>query len=375
MMAVGIQIIVYVYGTICLSLVAYSILYILKQKSVDKINAKRIVFWEEAITEQCSALVNGHKISEKHKSLLCKRLKHLNQLLAFQKAFQKIQEEKLSNELSNYVFEMTSVFSFLGMEYSKKDSMEKAYFAHVISICWYCNTKEYHMLMDTLVSYLIGSTVYCRENVLQALYRIGNIQAIENAFRILNDYQYFHHAKLLTDGLITFSGDKQLLARSLWKYHKEWNHEIVIALIQFITRCDESFKEIFWEMINDLEVHIEIRLAIIRYYKKHYFIDAGKLLRQYVEESDEKNTTIGIVAASALENYPGEDTMLVLKKALCHRDWYIRHNAAATLVHLGITHEEINEIVEGSDHYASEMLDYMVRATGSYSKERGKEVS
>ena len=360
-MVVGIEIIVYIYGIICLILVVYSIFYALKEKELDQINDKRAMFWEKTITEECMALVEENKLSKKHKKLLLSKLTSLNQLIAFQKAFQKIQEEQTTDQLKKYLLETIPIFQVIGMRYSKRESMEKAYFAYVVETCWIDGIKEYDMLIEILVSYLIDTTIYCRENVLKALYRIGNVQAVENAFRVLNDYHYFHHTKLLSDGLMTFCGDKNLLAKSLWKHHMEWRADIMVAIIQFITRDSEDFIEVFWEVMNNPKIHIEIRLAIIRYYKKYYFAPVGERLRQYVKESDEKNTTLGIVAVSALENYPGEDTMFVLKKALHHKDWYIRHNAAAALIYLGITDKEINEIIGGADRYASEMLCYMIR--------------
>ncbi|WP_053983580.1 HEAT repeat domain-containing protein [Niameybacter massiliensis] len=374
MMSIGIEVLVYIYGTICLTLVAYSIFYKVQERKVNQLTSKRTIFWEEAIKEQCRGLAKGNKCSEKHKKFLCKKLIHLNHLIAFQHALQKQQDEQI-DILDDYIIEITSIFVFLGMEYSKKEDMEKAYLAYVISLFWPCHMKEHHRMMDILVSYLIETTVYCRENVLQALYRIGNIQAVENALRILNDHHYFHHSKLLADGLITFSGNQKFLAQVLWKSCKEWDDEMVIAIIQFITKCDEDFTELFWEMMNDSNVQIEIRLALIRYYKKHYYEPAGKQLCQYIEESDERNVILGIVATSALENYPGATTMKVLKKALHHSDWYIRHNAAIALIHLGITGEEIDEILKGADHYASEMLSYMLRTMALNDRERIRQVS
>lgn len=371
---ISVEVLVYIYGIICLTLVAYSIVYRIQERKVERLTSKRIIFWEKAIKDQCKQLSKGNKGTEKHKRILRKKLIHLNHLIAFQQALQK-QQNKQTNRINDYIIEITPVFVFLGMKYSKKGSMEKAYLAYVISLFWPCHIQGNHRMMEILVSYLVDTTIYCRENVLQALYRIGNTQAVENALRILNDYHYFHHTKLLADGLITFSGDQKLLAQVLWKACKEWDERMIVAIIQFITRCDQGFTEIFWKMMKDSKVKLEIRLALIRYYKKHYYEPAGKQLCRYVQESNEKDIVLGIVAASALENYPGDTTMKVLKKALHHSNWDIRHNAARSLINLEITEEEINEILEGEDHYASEMLSYMLRTMTEGNEERIREIS
>lgn len=374
MINIGIEVLLYIYAAICLALVTYSIVYRIQEIKVNRLTDKRIIFWEKAIKLQCRALEKGNKCSEKHKKMLCKKLIHLNHLRAFQQAVQN-QQDKQTARIDDYILEIASIFVFLGMKYSRRGSMEKAYLAYVVSLIWPSSMQGHHRIMDILVSYLVNTTVYCRENVLQALYRIGNTQAVENALRILNDYHYFHHTKLLADGLITFSGDQKLLAQVLWKACKEWDDKMVIAIIQFITRCDEGFTSIFCKMMKDSNVPLEIRLALIRYYRKHYYKPAGKKLCQYVQESNEKNVVLGIVATSALENYPGTTTMQVLKQALCHSNWYIRHNAARSLINLGITEEEINEILEGEDPYASEMLSYMLGTETEDDEERERQIS
>lgn len=374
MINISIEVLVVLYGAICLALAAYSVFYRIRERKVDRLIYKRTVFWKKKIKIQCEELAKGKRCSKRHKRLLCKKLVQLNHLIAFQYALQAMKDNQVE-QLDEYMKEMTSVLMFLGRTYSKKEDMEKAYLAYVISLFCPSDIQEYHGIMDILLSYLIETTIYCRENVLQALYRIGNVQAVENAFRILNDYHYFHHSKLLADGLITFSGDEKLLAQALWKACREWNEEMVIAVIQFITMCEEDFTACFWERMTDSNVSIEIRLALIRYYKKHYYEPANKQLCQYIEESDEKNVILGIVAASALENYPSVATMAVLNKALHHSNWYIRHNAARSLVHLGITNEEINYILKGTDPYAKEMLTYMLSTRGKENEEGIRQVS
>lgn len=369
MMALTIQIVIYMYAVICLGLVTYSMFYNLLEKKMNRLNNKQIIFWEEAINDQCKEFAKGSRVQEKHKEFLCKRLINVNELIAFQSALQKHQKEQ-TDKIDDYIIEITSVFLFLSIEYGNKEDMEKSYLAYVVSIFWPHNIYKDHRISDILLSYLINTTVYCRENVLQALYSIGNIRAVENALRILNDYEYFHHYKLLADGLITFSGDKNALAEVLWRNCKEWDERIVIAIIQFITMCDADFTEAFWETMNNSNVEIEIRLAIIRYYKKHYYEPARDKLYLYVEESNDKNLILGIVATSALVNYPGEITVTVLKKALMHNNWHIRRNAAIALINLGITDREIDEILNGDDVYASEMLSYSIRTMGINHKER-----
>lgn len=72
----------------------------------------------------------------------------------------------------------------------------------------------------------------------------------------------------------------------------------------------------------------EERLALIRYFRRYRYEPAGKLLREYLSDSGKYGWETAAVSALALENYPGEDTVLALKKALSSFNWYIRYNAA-----------------------------------------------
>ena len=97
----------------------------------------------------------------------------------------------------------------LALKYAKKDSMSRAFLLISYLSIHRVMEMKFVPIMRILISYLDDSTIYCRENVLNALCALGNIQAVENALQILNDNHWFHHKKLLSDGLATFSGDKK----------------------------------------------------------------------------------------------------------------------------------------------------------------------
>ena len=67
-----------------------------------------------------------------------------------------------------------------------------------------------------------------------------------------------------------------------------------------------------------------------------------------------------IVSAAVLDRYPGKDTVAALKRALCHRNWYVRYNAASSLVRLGASQAELQDVFEGNDAFARDILQYML---------------
>lgn len=78
------------------------------------------------------------------------------------------------------------------------------------------------------------------------------------------------------------------------------------------------------------------------------------------ERGDGANVDLAIVSAAVLDRYPGKDTVAALKRALCHRNWYVRYNAASSLVRLGASQAELQDVFEGNDAFARDILQYML---------------
>lgn len=67
------------------------------------------------------------------------------------------------------------------------------------------------------------------------------------------------------------------------------------------------------------------------------------------------------MAALSLGNYPGKETISVLKAALSSANWYIRYNAADMLAgHFRVSYLDISDVYNGRDRYAREILSYMM---------------
>ncbi|MCR1839173.1 HEAT repeat domain-containing protein [Murimonas intestini] len=303
-------------------------------------------------------IAQGENIEQEHLKLAEKKLVKTEALFSFGAALDAL-EEKSPGQTDAYMYSIQGGIQVLASRYAKKDSMDRAYFAFLISRHCPGSTEEFKPVMEILISFLDDSTVYCKENVLKALYSLGNVQAVENALQVFNDRGWFHHQKLLSDGLLTFRGDLEKLAERLWSHHREWNDRIMLSVIQFITGFSENYKEIFLPFLEQETAGREIRLAIMRYYRRHTYEPARPLLISLLlDEKGEDNAKI--VAASVLSQYPGEDTAAALKKALQYYNWYVRYNAASSLAAQRIPARELLDVLEGKDRYAKEILEYML---------------
>ncbi len=353
-MKISINTLIYSYMLICFSLVLYNIIYIIKSHISKKLMKKHSFYWKGEILKQISFLHNQENIEESHLRNLEKKLVKTEELIAYVDALDSLAE----NDTFEIYLQNTFVTQqALALKYAKKDSMNRAFFAYTISKYPSYNGDEFRPIMRILISYLDNSTLYCRENVLKALCALGNVQAVENALQILNDYNWFHHKKLISDDLATFRGDKEKLMEALWKHVNDWDENIMISVVQFITMCSSQYQEVFFPMLLSGNTNIEIRLAIMRYYRRHLYEPVREILYSFFQD-DNIDENLIIVAAFVLDRYPGEETIGILKEALHHHNWYVRRNAANSLYNLQVELSTLDTILDGDDRYAKDILNY-----------------
>lgn len=357
-MRFDIETVIYSYLFICVALLVYNIVYIFRSTGRNKRQEKTQKSWEQQIRQQLDRLSRGEEVTLDHQNRILSKLRRIQHLFAYGTSLDLIaQEEPILTEL--YMQANLGTIQTLASDYVKKDSMDRAYFAYLIAQHRPCDGQEFRPLMEILLSFMEDATVYCKENVFKALYALGNCQAVENALQIFNDRNWFHHQKLLSDGLLTFSGDRDELAARLWSHYGQWNEELMLSIIQFITGFSENYREPFFPILQREETDIEIRLAILRYYRRHHYEPVHSLLITYLWDEKEGDN-LKIVSAFVLSRYPGEGTVAALKHALSHHNWYVRYNAASSLVELDVPAAELEDVFAGNDQYAKEILIYML---------------
>lgn len=351
-----IEYLIYFYLVICGGLLLYNVVYILDGYGRGLRHERRVKKWRQEIIRQLERA--PHSVHKEHKSMILGKLRFLNQLLAYAGALESLAKEYPQNRIRVYFLDLSREFQSLCAAYAKRGSMERAYFAWFAARFRPCR-EEQTMFRQLLVGYLADATVYCRENVLLSLYSLGDEEAVEMALQFLQDKGIFHHTKLLGDGLLKFTGDKEKLAWRLWSHKKDWNSNLLTAVVQFCTNCSSGFQDEFLEVLKDGKSDKELRFAVLRYFRRYPYEAAKPLLQSLSLEED--GDDLAIVAAFALDKYPGEDTVAVLRQALSSRNWYVRSNAAASLINLGAGEDTLVQLRQGGDRYAREMLEYKLR--------------
>lgn len=355
-MRIEIENIIYWYLFLCVALLLFHLAYVLFSGLRGYRSQRLTERWAAEIGRQLSLLREGFPVEPAHQRRLRRTLRHVEQLISYAEALScwRGQEPGL---VRDYLFANCPAMQELAFAYQGRESMERAYFAYFISKNQPCAGEEYHPLMGALLSYLENSTVYCRHLVLEALCALGNVQAVEKLLASFNENAFFHHHKLLSDALLSFSGDREALAARLWGHCGQWNVNLMTAVIEFISGCSDAYQKPFCALIVSGQAEAELRLAALRYFRRRPYAPMRPILLQLLK-SGGSDVNLAIVAASVLDRYPGQDTVAALKAALSHPNWYVRYNAAGSLVALGQTEASLKDILEGPDRFAREILAY-----------------
>lgn len=344
--------VIYFYLFICFTLLVFNALYIARSTLLKRARAERVSQWEAAFAKG----LGEAQLTKQH----LKTLSKAEQLTAFYTAFQ---NQAMDPEQTHRFFQLNALqLQNLALVYSKRTVMERAFFAYFVASFHTSDVGNNDMLAEIMLSYLDDSTVYCRENVLHALYALGRPQALEHAFEILNQRGWYHNPKLIADGMASFTGDKTALVLRLWKHRGEWEEPLNVGTVQFaMSLKDPALDQAFYEALDSENLTTEVRFALVRYFQRHPYEPVLSVLYRYLETQDAQDSQLAVAAAAALQFYPGEDTRQHLKEALHSRSWYVRHNAASSLNHLGILPEDVEEIRQSGDRYALEMLQYVTK--------------
>ena len=353
----NVEVMIYVYIAICVSMILYNIIYVFilrhREKSLESNSEK----FERVICDQLEKIRNGKDVSEHHKKMLCKKLDRLSGITAFDKALEKLYEQD-REIVEIYLFEIFSVFEYLTHSYISKDEIKVAYFPYILHKYNILSAYESESLVEILFELLRSVNVYCRENTIKAIYGMKRPDIAVQALKILDKNLSFHHPKLICDGLICYEGDKNELGNRLLECFEEFSIPMQVNILNFFrfgnVRCDDKMLEI----LNDETRDNELRFSAIRYFEKFPSDKAVSFLHNLAENKEGRIWEYQAIATSALKSYPCNVTFRILVSNLSSSQWHVRQNSAVSCQKLGYTYQDLLAVFDGDDRYAREIMRY-----------------
>ena len=352
-----IEILIYCYGAICLSMIAFNLAYMFILKSgVRKLRKNERVFTGR-IFEQLCKIEDGEGIVPEHLSYLSKHLSRVRNLMSYDASLDEIAKQN-GEEIGIYLKEIQSVFLYLATVYLKKERMQSAYFAYFLFKHKICEKMPFSAMIDVLKEYLKKDSLYCRHNAMKALCAMGNAENVLEGLKALEKENVFIHGKIVSEGLLGFEGDHSVLISQFWEHLFEFSEVTQVAILNYIRFKSGDYGEKMLNILKDKKISTELHFCAIRYFGKYKYMPAYDVLIDFAEDNDELNWQYAAFSALSLSLYQSEKTVQVLKNALFSSNWYVRYNAAQSLEMLNVSYEQLSDIIYGNDRFAREMMMY-----------------
>lgn len=290
-----------------------------------------------------------------------RRLSHINELLAFDQLMEELDLEDAVYEA--YIRQLQPVFLYLATVYWKRESTQAAYYCYFLAKHKFRRHMEMDPFQQIVLSYLKKDSLYCKINALKALCSFGSPAVLMGALEALGDGQESQlHEKVVTEALLTYTGDADALIDLLWQRLERFALPIQRSVLDYIRFQSGDYCGRMLEILEDSRRDKELRLAAIRYFGKYHYAPARPVLLGFLNDSDPTRWEYAAISATALARYDGKDVVDALLRAMNSSNWYIRSNAASSLEAHGLTYEEMLKVLGGDDRYAREMLTYRLKA-------------
>ena len=357
-----VEVMIYIYGAVCASMIVFNMIYNLLLKSSEPRLNKRSQKMAGVIQLQIERVRRGEAVEESHIAYLQHKLRRIKYLIAFDRVLKPLVQDGMDPFVQDYLTQIQSVALYLGVVYGKRENTQAAYFSYILSRYMLQRHMDIQSIQEVLLEYVEKDNLYCRVNGLQALYAFGNVDHILTALKLQDSGEIFIHEKILTEGLLSFTGDHDALIHSLWDELSSFSEHTQLAILNYIRfRSGAYTREMFAIMQNE-RMGKELRLAAIRYFGRYPYEPALEPLLAFAEDSDPLKWEYTTVSVSALAGYPGERVIDALKNALHSANWYVRYAAAVSLEALQVTYDDLIDIMNGNDRYAREMITYRLES-------------
>jgi len=353
----NVETLIYAYLAICTAMIIFNCACVFVFRSQSRGRRHLSVQLKSTILAQLLRINSGQAVEDGHLDILRRRLSRCSHLLALDEALEELIKEEAPGT-DAYIRAIRPVFISLAVKNRYRGAMEMACYGYMIKKYAIIQGVPDVIVLGAMERLLTEPSLYCRESALQAIYSSGDIPAVIRALKYVDISGRFHHAKLLTDGLLEFNGDRGRLAQALWEHFDSFSVPMQVVILDFIRFGGSQLGPQLLSLLADGRRDDEVRFSCIRYFAKYPCQEAYPLLLSFVECPRERRWEYAAISATALASYPGERSAAALKRALNSPVWYIRFNAAKSLESFGLTYLDLSDVMDSRDRYAREILQF-----------------
>ena len=257
-----------------------------------------------------------------------------------------------------YIRQTSPTVVSLTSAYRRKDDIVHAFYVFTLTRYRYLRNFYTSELVANLQDLLDRGDSACAEGVLLAIYEIGDSKITLEVLRQVDRMERFIHPKIISDGLLTYSGDVSELQNLILDQLFGFSEQMQVNLLNYLRFSSGAHCERMLQLIQNKDSSDETRFSCIRYLGKYPYAPAYDLLARYAAGEEGNRLEYAIVALAVLRYYPRPRTVKILRAQIKSPNWYVRYNATESLEYLGLEYLDLVDIFDGKDRFARDMLQY-----------------
>lgn len=369
-----------IYILICVAMIVFDCFFLVIMNVRHRARKPRLSKNKKMIVKQLANLLNGKAVERVHDKKLAHLLKNPVRLHCFSEALDVVEKEIREGIFTvpsphekegllisrhegercfeQYVTHLGTIAETLFEKYRKKDPTIYTYYVFFLNkhdlLKYICKPP----VMASLKDLLEDGDIHVCENVLQAIYSVGDPTLTVQALMIVDKKDTPVHPKIISDGLLGYRGDAFALQSLLLNKRERFSVQMQVNILNYIRFASDAHCERIFAILLDEKTDDEVRFSCIRYFGKYKYDPAYFLLRDYVCGAGGLRHEYCLISLTALRNYPGKETVDLLKMNLRSPNWYIRYNAAESLSALGIDYADFVDIFDGEDRFSRDILQF-----------------
>lgn len=354
----GVEAMIYIYGAVCVCMIIFNVSYALLLRGSKPRQERRRQRMAASVEAQLQRLAEGKPLERRHLPTMQRRLRRVKNLSAFDYVLRSLLSRQEDASVKAYLTLLQPSILYLAFVYQRRETMQAAYFSYFLSRYMAQKHMPIQSVQDVLLAYMERENLYCRVNALQALCAFGSAQHILRALETLDRGTVFFHEKILTETLLSFTGNHEELISLLWARLDTFTPHTQLALLNYIRFRSGAYTQEMFGIMTRPSCDKEVCLAAIRYFGRYAYQPALDTLLTFSLDPNPLRWEYATVAVSTLSRYHGPQVVEALKQALHSPNWYVRYAAAASLEAQHMEYLDLMDIVDGSDRYAREILTY-----------------
>ena len=354
----GGEMLLYGYGAVCVCMLIFNVIYIFVQKGQGQRLDKRAQKYVRVVCAQLENVRDGGQVDPKFIRRLRKKLTHVNDLIAYERALNDPDIAGDGESLDAFKRQTRDMVRELAVVYKDREDIEAAYFAYFISRHKVVKYVDTDAVQEIMLEYVRKNSLYCRVNAMAALYSFGTPEIIARAVALMSRMGSVYNEKILTDGLLTYRGDHEKLIQELWARFDSLSDQFRLPVLNYIRFNTGDFCEPMYAIMTDPARDKELRLSAIRYFGRYVYEPARPVLLDFLADKDPGSWEYAAISATCIAPYEGGDVSAALMEAMHSSNWYVRYNASVSLHSRGLDYSDLIEVVGGRDRYAREMMMY-----------------